>query len=455
MATLDSSIVNIALPTLTKAFGTDVLHVKWVVSIYLLMITAILLPFGRLSDQYGRKKLFSVGYVVFTLSSALCAFSGYLWILLVARAIQGLGAAMLMANGPAVITANFPAGERGRALGFLSMVVSLGLISGPSIGGLLITQFGWQSIFLVNIPVGLVGLWFVNKHIPRDVKNRKRLPFDWIGAFVQVFLLVSFIVFVDPPLIITPGGYVFPISRAFIFMIVVVLLAFFVRIEMQAQAPLFDMSLLKNRTFWSANVASFLCFTAYSSVFVLMPFFLEEVLSFTPSQAGAMMTAIPLTIFVVAPLSGRLSDEIGSQGLSVLGTLVAAFGLFVMSGIVGDGLSATMSTSSIALGLSSIGLATGLFQSPNNAAILSSVPAHKLGVASALMATMRNLGLATGTGLATGLFGWKFQQTQNFVQAIHFTFLIAGFIAIGATLFSLVKRRTLQIRTISSDRNSS
>ncbi len=439
MATLDSSIVNIALPTLTKDLGTDLYKIKWVVIVYLLVITCLLLPFGRLSDQYGRKKVFQAGFFIFTLGSVFCGLSPTLPLLLISRIIQGLGAGMLMANGPAIITAAFPPGERGRALGTLSMVVSAGLISGPSIGGILITAFGWRSIFLVNFPIGILGFLLVQKFVVWDRKAHKQIPFDWAGAILQFVLLISFILLVDPPSISVSGSDPLPISRWFLGTIVLVLGVLFVKIESDVKAPLLDLSLLNIRTFWAANLASFLTFVAFSSLTVLMPFFLEEVLHFPPDKAGVFMTAIPLTIFVVAPVAGLLSDRFGSKVLSLLGTLVGALGLFLMSGTIGMGLSDQVSAAGVVIGLCSIGLATGLFQSPNNNAIMSSIPIEKLGVGSALLATVRNLGLVTGTGLATKLFAWRYSQVGDFVSALHFTFFIASIIALGAMLASLAK----------------
>src|SRR5687768_13126935 len=181
MATLDSSIVNIALPTLTKTLGSDLYRIKWVVIIYLLVITCLLLPFGRLSDQYGRKGIFQAGFLLFTLASTLCGLSPNLDGLLLFRGLQGVGAAMLMSNGPAIITAAFPSNERGKALGTLAMVVSAGLVTGPSLGGFLITHLGWRSIFLVNLPVGLAGILLAQQFIPKDHGTRLKAPFDWAG----------------------------------------------------------------------------------------------------------------------------------------------------------------------------------------------------------------------------------------------------------------------------------
>jgi len=439
MATLDSSIVNIALPTLTKELGLDLSRVKWVVIIYLLVLTCLLLPFGRLSDQKGRKLIFQTGYIIFVIGSALCGMAPNLTWLVVFRAIQAIGAAMLMANGPAIISATFSSKDRGAALGTLAMVVSTGLVTGPSVGGFLISTFGWRSIFWINIPIGFLGILLVNYFLKKDI-HHSRQQFDWAGAVLQTLLLILFMAVFDPPLISISGSFPFHFPRWGAGLVLLFLGTLFFKVESVAKAPLFDFSLLKNRTFWSANLAGFLTFVAFSSITVLMPFFLEEVLHFPPQKAGFLMTAIPLTIFVVAPISGRLSDRLGSQELSFSGALVGVLGLFAMAGVFGLGLSHRTTEAGIIMGLCSIGLATGLFQSPNNNAIMGSVPHHKLGVASALLATVRNLGLVTGAGLATSVFTWRLETTRDFVASFHTTWLIAGFIGIGALVASLGKR---------------
>ncbi len=444
MATLDSSIVNIALPTLTKSLGADLVRIKWVVIIYLLVITCLLLPWGRLADQWGRKKIFQLGFGLFTFGSLFCGASATLGWLLASRALQGVGAAMLMANGPAIITAAFPSRERGKALGTLAMVVSAGLVTGPSVGGLLISTFGWRSIFLVNLPVGILGIFLAQKNIPQDPVRKHLLPFDWAGAFLQFILFLGLIVGVDPPMISVSGGAAFPVPRLVLGVLTLAVALIFIRVEAEARAPLFDLSLLKDRTFWTANLASFLNFVAYSAVTVLMPFYFEEVLHLTPDKAGVLMTAIPLSILVVAPLSGRASDRFGSRELSVIGALVGALGLFSMGGLWGVGMSPASGLGAVLLGLGSIGLATGLFQSPNNNAIMGVVPASKLGVASAFLATVRNLGLVIGTGLATGLFTWRRSVSGDFVSAFHFTLVFAGALATLATLVSFFKTGGLE-----------
>lgn len=440
MATLDSSIVNIALPTLTKDLGPDLYRVKWVVIVYLLVITCTLLPLGRLSDQVGRKPIYQIGYFVFILGSALCGLSPHLGWLVVFRVIQGIGASMLMANGPAIISSTFLPRERGAALGTLAMVVSAGLVSGPSIGGFLIGHFGWRSIFWVNIPIGAFGILLVHYFVKREISAKTTHAFDWAGAFIQTLLLFLLMLAFDPPRISISGGIPRPIPGWVLGVLIPFLALIFILVEREVKFPLFDLTLMRNRTFWMTNLAGFLTFIAYSSVSFLMPFFLEEVHHFSTQKAGAFMTAIPLTIFVVAPIAGRLSDRLGSQRLSAAGALVGAVSLLLMAGVVGSGFHEHTGDFGIILGLCAVGLATGLFQSPNNSAIMGAVPSNKLGVASAVVATVRNLGIALGTGMATAVFNWRHVKTGDFVSAFHITLLSAGIVAVGALFVSISKR---------------
>ncbi|MBC7385603.1 MAG: MFS transporter [Cryobacterium sp.] len=440
MATLDSSIVNIALPTLTKVLHTDLRSIKWVIVVYLLTITCTLLPFGRFSDLYGRKRVFQWGFIVFTIGSLLCGFSTTLQHLILARIFQGLGASMLMSNGPAIVTQTFAHGSRGKALGILSMVVSTGLVSGPSVGGALIGSLGWRSIFLVNIPIGLLGFVFAGRNLDPMESKKQHGPFDWGGAFLQMLVLLLFILFVDPPNFTIADSKPIFLPRWLLGIALAGTSWIFYTIQKQVPEPILDFSLFKIRTFWAANLANFLNFVSYSSLLVLMPFYLEEVLSFDPEHAGFLMSAIPLTVFVIAPISGHLSDRIGTRYLCALGALIAATTLLFMSGTPGHGLSETTTQTRVVIALLAIGLSSGLFQSPNNVALMSSIPADKLGLASALMATIRNLGLVTGTGLAAKLFSWRHTETGDFVKSFHFSLMVAGLFSLGAMMASLAKR---------------
>lgn len=433
MATLDSSIVNIALPTLTKAFNAELSQSRWVVIIYLVMITCSILPLGAIADQLGRKRIYQFGFFLFIVSSALCGLAQTLSYLVAARLLQGLGAAMIMANGPAIITAAVPREVRGQALGTLAMVVSAGLVSGPSLGGWLISHFGLSSIFWVNIPVGILGLVLTQKHIQRDPPRRNEITeFDWAGTLLQAIALTSFLALFDNS---THAAE----RRPFLSLLFVFSTYFFFRFETRSNNPIFDFSILKNRTFSTSNLASFFSFISYSTITVLMPFYLEEVLHLSTVTSGFFMAAIPMTIFIVAPISGRLSDRMGSKGLSVSGTVVSGLTLSISAGLVGAGVSDHTLPWQVLVILSCVGLSTGLFQTPNNNSIMSSAPTDQLGSASAFLATVRNLGLATGTGLATFLFDWKLARTGSSISAIHFAFSIGSLSSFAAMVSSLAK----------------
>lgn len=443
MATLDSSIINIALPTLTKSLGADLGRIKWVVVLYLFVITATLLPWGKVSDIKGRKFVFQGGYIIFTLGSALCGMVGNLPWMLVARLVQGIGAAMLMANGPAIITTAFPDRERGKALGTMAMVVSLGLVTGPVLGGYLVETLGWRSLFLVNVPIGFLGMWMAGKFIEETEPTTPIGPFDWGGFVVHFFFILAFMMMVEPPSVAVSGSGFYQVPHWILAVLSGVLLILFFRVERNATSPLFDLDLLKIPTFLSANFSSFIIFVSFSAISVMMPFFLEEVLSYSPKVAGLMLSSIPLVIFVVAPLSGRISDRVGSQGLCILGAILLSGVLFALAQ-KDLGLDQGSGPTKIIFYLGLVGLSMGIFQSPNNRAIMTSIPESKLGVASALLGTVRNLGFMTGTGLTITSFQWRRALTDDFVASLHWVWAMAACICLLAVAVHLIK---LQNRT--------
>ena len=431
-------------PTLTSQFGAQIAQVKWVVVLYLLVITCLLLPMGKLSDLWGRRRVYLIGFATFTAGSLLCGMAPHLLELLGARIIQGLGAAMLMANGPAVITAIFSENERGKALGMLSMVVSAGLVSGPALGGILVSTIGWRSIFLVNIPVGILGFYLCKKQIPSTVPKLKNAPFDYWGAILQFLVLLNFILLVSPAGSLGESGVSITFPRWSLLVSLVGLICAFVLQEKKSASPVIDFSLFRIRAFASGNLAAFFLFVGYATCAVLMPFFLEGILKLAPRDAGVLMTAIPVVIFGVAPLAGRWSDRVGSMGLGIAGALITALALVGLGGAFGGGLRQQVQVHEIVFWLASIGFALGIFQAPNNNAIMSSVPLQKLGVASALLATIRNLGLVTGTGLAVALFTWRQSLGDSFDHAIRFAFLVGGLSCLMALFASAAKGRKFQ-----------
>lgn len=472
MATLDSSIVNVALPSITASLHTGLTYSRWVVIAYLFSITGLLLFFGKLADVIGRKVVFSLGYVIFTLGCLLCGWSSTINQLIISRGIQGFGAAMLMANGPAIITAAFPANERGKALGTLAMVVSAGLAIGPTLGGLLVRFFTWPSIFLVNIPFGILGTYLVYRYVSPTLgmsgtaaelevfEREHRLPlavrlqiyfsrlryFDWLGAILWMFVQFGYSLAIDRENVLGLAG---PLQRLISFASGGLFLLFLIW-EVSVKDPVLDMSLFRSKSFLSSNISGLFNFIAISAVTLLMPFYFQNVRGMPPHKVGIMMTAIPLTIFFVAPISGRLSDKYGSRALSTAGMSVLCLAM-VLLGIPWQGLAAK--NGAILIGyLVLVGVGIGLFQSPNNNTIMGSVSRTHLGVASALLATVRNFGLVTGAALSTSLLMHYYAEqsalhgphslpSDNFITAMRYTFLILAAVCSIGILTSATNKK--------------
>ncbi|HRK01898.1 MAG TPA: MFS transporter, partial [Oligoflexia bacterium] len=466
MATLDSSIVNVALPSITTDFRTGLSFSRWVVIAYLFSITGLLLFFGKMADIIGRKLIFKIGFVIFTFGSLICGLAETINQLILFRGIQGFGAAMIMANGPAIITGAFPASERGKALGTLAMIVSAGLAIGPFLGGLFVKYFSWRSIFFVNIPIGFLGTYLVHRYVPTAINPQEsamlereaRLPFgvriqiyleklrhfDWLGAILWMFAQLGYSLAIDQTNALGLGG---PLQRIVSFSAAAMFFLFLIW-ESSIKDPVLDLNLFRSRSFLAANISSLLNFIGISSVTLLMPFYFQNVRGLPPDQVGLLMTAIPATIFFVAPISGRLSDKYGSRVLSAIGMLVLCSALAMLA-IPGFGLQSDHPFA-VVFYLTLVGAGIGLFQAPNNNALMSSVAKQHLGVASALLATVRNFGLVTGAAMSTSLLmhfygeqiaihGVASRPVDNFTAALRFTFIaIAAFCAIGV-LTSLLR----------------
>ncbi|GAW91123.1 MFS transporter [Calderihabitans maritimus] len=396
MATLDSSIVNVALPTIGKELYGDVNRLQWVVTGYLVTIASLLLVFGRLSDMVGRKKVYSTGFFIFTGSSTLCSMAQNVGQLVVFRVLQGFGAAMLMANTLALVTQVFPEEERGRALGISGMVVSAGSLTGPALGGILVGTLGWRAIFWVNVPVGLLGSILSYYVLPSGgVGRREKL--DWVGALtfavgINSLLFLSFQV--------SEQGWN---GRTFTLLLISILsYGLFYIIEKRTQFPLVDLTLFQNRVFLVGNGARLLIFVAVAPVMFLLPFYLQLVQHLSPQQVGAVMTAFPLAMAVTAPLSGRLSDYLSPRPLTVIGPLVQISGLLLLAGLITEN-----SLIVIPVGLALLGMGMGIFQVPNNTLVMGSVPDRRLSIANALISVMRNIGTILGVGVAVLIFNWR------------------------------------------------
>jgi EmrB/QacA subfamily drug resistance transporter len=435
MATLDGSIVNVALPTLTDYFKTDITTIEWVVMAYLLTITSLLLSLGRISDMVGRKMIFAGGLAIFTIGSGLCAISSTEGQLILYRVIQGIGAAMLMATGVAIITHAFPPRERGKAMGLIGTVVSIGSMAGPVMGGVLIQRVGWQSIFYVNIPVGIFGTAMALKVLHKD-ETTKGQTFDIPGGLTLFLSLTSLL------MALSEGqekgwGSAF---ITFLFILSIILFILFIKVEIKATQPVLDLSHFNNRQFAAANISALISFMAMYSVILLMPFFLQDELKYSPEKLGLVFMSVPLVMSVVSPVSGWLSDRTSSYVLSSIGIGIAALSILSLGF-----LSADSSFIDVALRLSLLGLGMGLFQPPNNSIIMGSLPKEQLGIAAGVMGTMRNTGMVIGVAVSGAVFSNRYvfygNNVSSFLPSFRDTYIVSAIICALAVIISLVRTK--------------
>ena len=395
MSALDGSVVNTVLPVITEYFHSDVVTIEWVVTVYLLVVSGLLLSFGRLGDLLGNTAVYLWGFVIFVAGSALSGLSPAPVYLIAARAFQALGAAMLFANSPAILTKTFPASQRGQALGLQGTMTYLGLTTGPFLGGWLADTFSWHAVFFINLPVGLLALWLSWRVIPQDVPAEREEQFDLTGAFTFIAGLVALLLGLNQG---DQWGWLSPLTLGLIIGSFVIL-AIFVRIEYRAPAPMLDLSLFRRRLFNMAAISPLLNYICVYGVTFLMPFYLIQGRGLSAAQAGLILTAQPLVMALMAPFSGTLSDHIGSQIPSTLGMLILSVGLFLLSRMT----TASPFTSAI-LGLAVAGLGVGLFVAPNNSALMGAAPRSRQGIASGVLALARNVGMVLGIGLTGALF---------------------------------------------------
>jgi EmrB/QacA subfamily drug resistance transporter len=394
LATIDGSIVNVALPTLVRSFDTEFAVVQWVVLAYLLTVTTLMLSMGRLGDMIGKKPLYAAGFVIFTLGSVLCGLSPTVHWLIGSRVLQAVGAAMMMALGMAIVTEAFPPSERGKALGISGSMVSVGIVVGPVLGGMLIGALSWHWIFFVNLPIGIVGTWMAIRFVPA-LKPAGGQRFDVPGALA---LFVSLMALLMALTLAQQRSFTEPVILA-LFAVWFVTLAAFLVIERKSHQPMIDLNLFKNRLFNINLITGFITFICLSGTIILMPFYLENVLGYDPRSVGFLLAIVPIAVGITAPISGALSDRLGTRPITVLGLFVLLIGFLAVS---------TLSVETTAFGyvlrFLPIGIGIGVFQSPNNSAVMGAVPRTRLGVVSGLLSITRTLGQITGIAVLGALW---------------------------------------------------
>lgn len=417
MSTLDSSMVNIALPTIMKEFDSPLRNTEWVVLIYLLTITSTLLIWGTLSDRLGRNRIYPIGLTVFAFGSLACAFAPTLSWLIGARLCQALGAGMMMSTGPAIIKETFPENQLGRGLGMISVFVSLGLMAGPGIGGFLLEYFSWRALFFITVPIGfffaLAGLVLIPKAQPdQDLKKSTSHTSNWKGAGAWILLLVSFSLAIS----YASAPSWSPTVLSFLGLTIALSLFLFIYYEKRAITPLIPYDLVKKRFFLSALTCASLSFLILFFVLILTPFYLSHVQDMSKARIGSIMMTIPLAVLLIGPTAGWLSEKITAKKLSTLGLLLSTLGIALLAG-----LSDHSSAASIVARLAILGSGQALFLAPNSASILKKVTRQHTGKSASLLATARNLGMLLGIAMASLVFSHKFSQLTGGLDLKDFT----------------------------------
>jgi len=393
MSCLDSSIVNVALPVMAKKLNVTMASIEWVVTSYLIIISSTILIFGRLGDILGKTKIFKFGIILFTFGSLLCGISNSLQLLVFARIVQAIGAAGTMSTSQGIITHVFPSEERGRALGISGTFVALGTMIGPPLGGLIISLVSWKYIFLINVPIGVFTFFWGMKILP-DGKSNSKEKLDLTGAVLFNVAIISLFC----ALIIGQHlGYKNPliISGSIVGILTFIV---FIMVEKRKDVPLLDLKIFENSLFSLSIFCALIAFITIGCTNIIQPFYLQNVLKLTPGFTGLFMMVYPLILSIIAPISGYLSDKIGSEFLTFLGLSFTSIGLFLMST-----LDQHSSIWIIMCFVAVMSVGNGLFQSPNTSLVMSTVDKNKLGIAGSVNALVRNLGMVFGVSLSTTL----------------------------------------------------
>ena len=431
MCCLDSSIVNVALPVMSRELGVGMGDVQWVSSIYLVTSCAVMLVFGRLGDTFGKVRTFQVGVVTFTAGSLLCALSGSLPALVGARVVQSVGAAAALANNQGIITEVFPASERGRSLGTIASFVALGTLTGPMLGGLITSVASWQWIFVINVPVGVISFLIGLRTLPREQFPQPRPALDVAGSVLMSLGILA--VFCSLTLLEKGSS---PALLALLGAGAALLVAF-VLVERRVASPLMRLSVFKSLTFDINLLTLLTMYVAFGAFNLIMPFFLQDARGMAVGAAGALMTTYPLVNFVVGPLSGAVSDRVGCERPTMAGMVLFMLGL----GLVGT-LGLKTPVPAIVACLAVMSLGSSSFQPPNNSLIMGSAPADSLGFVGSLSSLTRNLGMSIGITAGTALLYNRMSvaygsPVTSYVEGRPDVFLY-GFRWVFAALFAIV-----------------
>ncbi len=438
LSSLDTSIANVALPTLAQAFTASFQEVQWVVLSYLLVITTLIVSVGRLGDLVGRRRLLLAGIILFTGASALCGGAPTLWLLIAGRAVQGLGGAIMMALTMAMVGETVPKGRTGSAMGLLGTMSAVGTALGPSLGGVLIAGFGWRSIFLVNVPLGILTFLLARRSLPADRRKPKtaQAGFDKVGTLLLALTLATY------ALAVTVGSGGFGSLNLALLLAAVVGAGLFVLAEARAVSPLIRLAMFRDPVLSASLAISVLVATVVTTTLVVGPFYLSRALGLDAVRVGLVLSIGPLVAALIAVPAGRLADRFGAQHMTILGLIVMAAGSLILSL-----LPATFGITGYIAPIAVITAGYGLFQTANNTAVMTDISADQRGVISGLLNLSRNLGRITGASVMGAIFAlgaattdFTTAQPEAVATGMRITFAVAAMLIFVAFALAVGSR---------------
>ncbi|ULA67230.1 MAG: MFS transporter [Nitrospira sp.] len=438
LSSIGTSIANVSLPTLAQAFGATFQQVQWVVLAYLVAITTMVVSVGRLGDITGRRRLLMIGVSLFTAASALCGSAPTLWLLIAARAVQGLGAAIMMALTMAFVGGTVPKARVGRAMGLLGTMSAAGTALGPSIGGLLISVLGWQAIFFINVPLGLIILVLIQRYLPVDANHQRdsHLRFDTVGTVLLALTLAAY------ALAMTVGRGHFGSRNIGLLVAALLGMGLFIIAEKRAGSPLIRMAMFRNASLSASLSMSLLVSTVMMATLVVGPFYLSRTLRLSAGWLGLVLSIGPFFAALAGVPAGRLVDDVGADRMTRMGLIGIAIGCLLLSA-----LPATVGSVGYILPIVVVTIGYALFQTANNTAVMMNIHPDQRGVISGLLNLSRNLGLITGASVMGALFTFASGTTDITTAApeavatgMQITFAVAGMLVVVAFVIAVASR---------------
>jgi len=429
ISAFSGSAFTLAAPSMAFELNIGTAELSWIMTIYILATAMLQIPFGKIADNYGRKKIYLIGSIIFTIAALVLAFMNSASMIIVMRFIQGVGGALIFATGTAILTSVFPPDKKGLAFGINIGSVYLGLTVGPSLGGFLTDFLGWRSIFYSIVPFGVILAFLVAFVLKGEWKNEKKEKFDWIGSITYIITLFLLLYGFRS----LPKNYGFYLIGSSILVLV-----FFIFWEWKIKYPILQLRLFKNNRFFSfANLAAFTYYTATAATTFILSLYLQDIRNYTPIIAGLILLARPIFQAILSPIGGMLSDKIQHRIITTIGISIGLVGLLLLVFL--------QSTSPLILVILSLifgGIGFGLFSSPNANSIMSAVSKTDYGVASALIGTMRTVGQTISLGLVTLLFALILGDLGPLSPGYQSLFLkstqIAFIIFVGMGLLGLI-----------------